>query len=204
MTIRKSLFFFAAFFTLIIASTACNGDDATATPRPRGYPRIIFPEKGVVQAFNSPSCPFTFTYPNYATIERDVLFFEDKAPSDCWFNVKIPSLNAVIYCSYYDLGSKNKFEKLRSDAFTLAGKHVLKADFIEDLPFQNNNGVKGFTFDIQGPAACPFQFYLSDSTRHFLRGAMYFNSAVQPDSLAPVLAFVKTDLQAMMQSFKWQ
>jgi gliding motility-associated lipoprotein GldD len=185
---------------LILLLFACGHD--SFTPKPRGFPRVKLPEKQY-QPFREAYCGFTFDYPTYATIEKDTLFFEDRPPSECWFNIKVPSLNAEIHCSYYDIKSKENFERLRKDAFELAGKHVIKADFIDDQPFRNAQGVGGFTFDIQGPAACPFQFYLTDSTRHFLRGALYFNAAARPDSLAPVLNFMKQDLERMLGSFQW-
>ena len=71
------------------------------------------------------------------------------------------------------------------------------------LPFPME-GVGGFAFDIQGPAACPFQFYMTDSTRHFLRGALYFNAKMQPDSLAPMIQFMKQDMTKMMETIEWK
>ena len=98
--------------TICFTFMACS-DEGGATPKPRGYPRLVFPEKGY-QKFDENYCTFTFDYPKYAVIEQDKLFFDEAAPSDCWFNIKITSLNAIIYCSYYDIGAKNKFDKLRN------------------------------------------------------------------------------------------
>ena len=196
------------FFILltIIIFASCNNDN-TATPKPRGYPRVIFPtfdEAKRYQKFDENYCQFTFDYPVYGKIEQDALFFDQAAPSACWFNINMPSLNAVLHCSYYDISQKNKFEKLRSDAFSLAGKHVIKADFIDDRPIHNPQGVSGFAFDIQGPAACPFQFYMTDSSKHFLRGALYINAAAKPDSLAPVIDFLKKDMGRLIATFAWK
>ena len=87
--------------------TAC--EEAAVTPKPRGYPKVTLPEKAY-QKFDEKYCHFTFEYPTYATIERETLFFDEKAPSDCWFNIKVPSLNAEIHFSYYDIAGKNTFE----------------------------------------------------------------------------------------------
>jgi gliding motility-associated lipoprotein GldD len=195
---KQSLFLSIVLISLI---TAC--EEPTFTPKPRGFPRVILPEKGY-QKFGENYCGFTFDYPKYASIEQDTLFFDEKAPSDCWFNIKVPSLNAVIYCSYYDIDGKNTFEKLRGDAFNLAGKHNLKADYIDELPVNKPNGISGFVFNIEGPAACPFQFYLTDSTRRFMRGALYFNAQARPDSLKPVVEFIKTDIMQMINTFEWK
>ena len=201
MTVLKILKFAFLPCALCLLFIAC-GDDSF-TPKPRGYPRVFLPEKAY-QQFDTNFCAFTFQYPKYAVFEQKSLFFEEKPPSNCWFNINVPSLNAEIHFSYYDIHSKAEFEKLRKDAFELAGKHVIKADFIDDRPFRNAQGVGGFAFDIQGPAACPFQFYMTDSTRHFLRGALYFNTKMQVDSLAPMIQFLKQDLEKMMETFEWK
>jgi gliding motility-associated lipoprotein GldD len=197
--------FFGATALLIIAS--CGDGDNAQTPKPRGYPRIEFPTFDAAnryQKFDANYCQFTFDYPTYAKIERDTLFFDEAPPSDCWFDMTIPSLNATLHCSYYDIGGKNKFDKLRSDAFSLAGKHVIKADYINDQAIHNPQGVNGFAFDIEGPAACPFQFYVTDSTRHFMRGALYINAPSKTDSLAPIVAFLKEDMGRMLKTFTWK
>lgn len=65
-------------------------------------------------------------------------------------------------------------------------------------------GLSGFAFEMKGPAASPFQFFLSDSTNHFFRGALYFNTQARPDSLAPVYEFVREDLMKMIETFEWK
>lgn len=200
----KKLFFLLA---TTVCMTACGDGDNAQTPKPRGYPRIDFPifdAANRYQKFDENYCAFTFDYPTYAKIERDTLFFDEMPPSDCWFNVSIPSLNATLHCSYYAIGAKNKFEKLRTDAFSLAGKHVIKADYINDQRVLNPQGVGGFAFDIEGPAACPFQFYMTDSTQHFMRGALYINAPAKTDSLAPIVAFLKEDMGRMLKTFAWK
>ena len=82
--------------------------------------------------------------------------------------------------------------------------HNKKANYIEEQGIRLPNGASGFIFNIEGPAASPLQFFLTDSTRHFLRGALYFNTSVNPDSLAPVLDFVKKDIFHMIETFEWK
>ena len=198
-------FFFLA--TALLSIVACGDGDTAQTPKPRGYPRIDFPTFDAAnryQKFDANYCQFTFDYPTYANIVRDTLFFDETPPSDCWFNMTIPSLNATLHCSYYDISSKNPFDKLRADAFALAGKHVIKADYINDQRILNPQGVSGFAFDIEGPAACPFQFYVSDSTKHFMRAALYINAPAKTDSLAPIVTFLKEDMGRMLKTFTWK
>jgi len=68
----------------------------------------------------------------------------------------------------------------------------------------NKNGVEGLIMEFTGPAASPMHFYLSDTTEHFLKGSLYFNTQARPDSLAPVTEFIKTDIAGIINSFSWQ
>lgn len=201
--VRKSfmLKIYPILFIIFILSTV-RCEEMSNTPKPRTYPRIVYPEK-LYQMYNS-ACPFRFEYPKYGVVERDTIFMNRKAPSDCWFNVKIPSMNAVIHCSYYPIDDKNTFNKLRTDAYELAGKHNVKADYIDELPINKPHHVSGFIFNIEGQAASPFQFYLTDSIHHFLRGALYINAPMKGDSLIPVIEFMKTDVLQMINTFEWK
>ena len=200
-TIQNMKYSYCALL-IIFLSGIVGCEDVSYTPKPRTYPRIIFPEKAY-EIYNT-ACPFRFQYPKYGRVERDTVFLGKKAPSDCWFNVQVESLNAVVHCSYYPIGGKNTLEKLRNDAYELAGKHNVKADYIDELPVNKPNHVSGFVFNIEGQAASPFQFYLTDSTHHFLRGALYINANVKGDSLKPVIEFMKTDVLEMINTFEWK
>ncbi len=195
-----SLNTWAAVLVLSLIVASCGGE--TYTPRPRAYPRVEYPEKAY-QRFDENYCHFTFEYPVYAVVQQDTTFFNEKAKDPCWFNIYMPDFDATVHCSYYPIGKTHPLEKLREDAFDLANKHQVRADFIEEFPISKPNGVSGFAFSIEGPAASPFQFYLTDSSRHFLRGSLYFNTQAKPDSLAPVLDFVKRDLMQMINTFAW-
>ncbi len=177
-------------------------EEVIYTPKPRAYPKVVYPEK-VYQSFDKNYCKFTFEYPEYAKIEQDTLFFNEKPVDPCWFDILIPAFNAKIHCSYYPINSVNTFDKLNSDAFDLASKHNLKANYIDDLVIKKPNGVSGIAFNLEGEVASPFQFFLTDSTTHFVRGALYFNTQSRPDSLAPVKDFVKTDIMHLINTFEW-
>ena len=162
-----------------------------------------YPEKNY-QKFTEPYCNFTFEYPSYAHIEQEKSFFNEKPIHPCWFDIFMPQFDAKIHCSYYPINETNNFDQLTSDAFTMANQHNLKANYIDDLIISKPNRVGGIVFNIEGPVASPFQFFLSDSTSHFLRGALYFNTQARPDSLQPVIDFVKTDIMHMINTFDWK
>jgi len=188
---------------MVILLSACAGENV-AVPKPRAYPKVTYPEKSYKISDQS-YCNFTFEQPVYAVIERDTTFFEEKPDSDCWFNINVPDLNAKIYCSYNPVKDRKGLDKLVQDAFDMAQKHNVKASYIEelivDLP---ESDVHGLVFSIDGPAASSYQFFVTDSTRHFLRGALYFNSRANPDSLAPVTAFMRADVNHLISTLKWK
>jgi gliding motility-associated lipoprotein GldD len=186
---------------IVLGLSAC--EDNTAVPKPRAYPRVKYPRKEYVP-FKEGYCDFTFDLPKYAQVDHDTLFFNEKAKSDCWFNILVPELNAKIYCSYYPIGNRADFDELVKDAYEMTNKHNIKASYIDELPIHRNaDHVHGVVFNVEGPAASSYQFFLSDSTRHFLRGALYFNTQARPDSLAPVVKFMKVDLDRMVSTLKW-
>ncbi len=193
------------FFLLLPLSAlilGCNSDPIS-TPKPRGYPKVVYPEK-VYQAFDKEFCQFTFEYPRYAQIEQKATFFDEKPTSECWFDITVPSLSSQVHCSYYEINEDNTFDKLRDDAFKLTYKHSIKANSISEIPISMpERNVDGFIFDLTGPVATTFTFYLTDSTDHFLRGALYFNTQARPDSLAPVYNFIKDDILHMIETFQW-
>ncbi len=193
---------FIGAFCLTFLLAAC--DEYVPVPKPRAYPRVIYPEKSY-RPFDQGYCNFTFDLPTYAVVERDTTFFDERPASDCWFNITVPALNAAIYCSYYPVTSRARLDKLVEDAFTMANKHNIKANYIDQIPVhRDENHVHGIIFSIDGPTASAYQFFVTDSTENFLRGALYFNTQARPDSLAPVLAFMKEDVNRMLGTLKWE
>ncbi len=192
----------AAFIAIIcLLLSACYRPEYT--PRPRAYPKVEYPQKAW-QNFQLSSCDLSFEYPVYAVVQRDSFFFDEAPPHPCWFNIYFPDFDAKIHCSYYQVGRPKSMDRLKQDAFEMVDWHNKRANFIEEKGVRLPNGVTGFVFNIEGPAASPFQFYLTDSTRHFLRGALYFNTSVNPDSIAPVFDFVRQDIMHMIETFQWK
>lgn len=180
---------------------ACNSDYSVG--KKKGYFRIDFPEKKY-QTFNWEGYPYTFEYPVYATVIRDSVFFDDKA-GDYWLNIDIPRFAGRIHISYKTIGPDNQFDSLVNDAFKMAyKKHVDVSTGIEELAIRTPNNIGGIYFQLGGNTATANQFFLSDSTKHFLRGALYFDAAPNADSLGIVNDFLKKDLEHLISTLKWK
>lgn len=170
----------------------------TPAPKPRGYFRIDLPEKHY-RILDS-IYPFRFEYPVYARISRDV-----NAPDEInWINVDFPRFKGSLHLSYKPVN--HDLSTFTEDSHSLVMKHIPKASAIEEVRIENNqHHVFGLVYDIKGTgAASPYQFYVTDSTHHFLRGALYFNVIPNNDSLAPVIDFVKTDIQHLLETLEWK
>jgi gliding motility-associated lipoprotein GldD len=117
--------------------------------------------------------------------------------------LQFPSLNATLYISYNAV-EKDKLDVLVRDAYNFANNHSNKASFIEDSAFENPIGLKGVFFHLGGDVASPYQFFITDSSRHFFRAALYFDTTPNADSLAPVIDFLHQDLKQLVQTFRWK
>ncbi len=171
---------------------AC-GDKAYA-PRPKGYFRIDFPEKTYKQ-YNG-DCPFKFEIPEYS-------FLIKEKDDNCWFDIYFPQFKATVYMTYRTVN--NDLDTLLNDAHDFAYKHTVKADAIEENIFEKDSSrVFGCLYNIKGNVASQVQFYMTDSTTHFMRGSLYFEARPNKDSLAPVVDFVRNDIEHFMESFEWR
>lgn len=186
------------FCSIVLIS--CN---SPYTFKKKGYFKIDFPEHSYKQ-FDQQGFPYSFEYPAYGAIIRDTTFFEDKPENPWWLNIDLPSLGGRIYISYKEVG-KNKFDSLVNDAFTMSYKqHTYKASGIEPQPFVTENNISGVYFTLTGNTATANQFFLTDTAKHFLRGALYFSATPNEDSLSIVNDFVKKDLQHLINTVKWK
>jgi gliding motility-associated lipoprotein GldD len=174
-----------------------SDDDAPIAPKPKAYFRLSFPEKKYV-TYDS-TCPFTFERPVYSKMEND----KNYGAEPCWLNLTFPTFNGTLHLSYKAVNGN--IQQYLADTYTLASKHQIKASGIEEqLISRDSDKVYGLIYEIRGNAASSIQFFLTDSTHHFLRGALYFNAVPNTDSIAPVLVFIRQDIHKMIDTFKWK
>ncbi|MFN5705341.1 MAG: gliding motility lipoprotein GldD [bacterium] len=188
------------FFTLIIIAiffSACSNNEYV--PKPRGYYRINLPEKSYVDY--SSGCNYSFKIPVYADVRND----SSRDSQPCWKNVVYPTLNGRLHLSYFKIENQKMLGSLIEDSRRLVFKHTVKAEGIQESKISNDQSkVYGLFYDIEGNAASSIQFFVTDSSSNFLRGALYFYAEPQADSIAPVLEFVKKDIMVMLESFNWK
>lgn len=182
--------------SLMLTIPACNENDYI--PKPRGYFRINFPGKEY-RSFDT-TCPYTFEYPKYAVIKPDPNVSADL----CWYNIDFPAFRGTLYLSYKPVN--HNVSEYFEDSRNFVTKHIPKADDIAATEYHNDSAnVHGLIYDIKGTnVASVYQFCVTDSSRHFLRGALYFYAAPNNDSLAPVLDFIRQDIDHLLSTLRWK
>jgi len=192
MKIRVIGYLLFAFFLV-----ACQSNSG---PKPRGYYRIDLPEKNYVEL--AKDYPFTFVFPEYSEINKYEGVNREGEDTDNWLNIDFPSFGAHLYLTYKPVS--NNLGDLIEDSHSFVYKHVSVADGIEQVTFINEEeSVYGLLFDIKGNAATSLQFYLTDSISRFMRGALYFDCEPNRDSLAPLIKFLRRDIEVLMENFTW-
>ncbi len=182
------------FKLVIFLVSSCSSD---YSPRQRGYFRIDFPERSYV-AYEG-DCPYRFKYPGFASIIED----DSRMAQPCWINIDFPQFRGRLHISYMEVD--DNLVEFMEDSRKLAYKHTVKADGIDERIFINHaNRVYGVLYDIKGNSASALQFFLTDSSRHFFRGALYFNVQPDKDSLAPVIDYFREDILYLIESFAWK
>jgi len=191
------LLLFSGSLTIIFS---CN---SPYTYKKKGYFHIELPEKKY-QEFDQPGYPYTFEYPVYSNVIKDTTFFDARPENDWWINIDVPRFGGRIYISYKEV-EKNNFDSLVNDGFKMAYKqHTDVSTGINDSLMRTPNGVEGIYFSLSGNTATANQFFLTDSTKHFLRGALYINAAPNEDSLGIVNEFLKKDVLHLINTLKWR
>ena len=174
------------------------GCEEEYTPKPKGFFRIDLPEHSY-KNFAPADCPYSFDINKQAFIANS----RSNVNEPCWVNINYPRFKSTVHISYKQID--NDLPKFLEDSRTLVYKHTVKAsDLQEKLIVNDSAKVYGLVYFLEGNAASTMQFYLTDSTNHFLRGALYFNARPNPDSIAPVQEFIRQDIVHFIKSFKWK
>jgi len=198
MTVRTLVI----FYLLPLLFVFCQ-NKKSPVPKPRTYPRVEYPAK-TYQKLSLQECPFSFEYPDYAIVSLKDAKGQSSTGISCWLDIHIPLFDATIHCTYTTISEKTSFDDLVKDAFTIANQINLRSDFRDDLPISLRPGMGGLLFDFEGASASPTQFFLTDSTTHFFKAGLYFNTASKPDSLSPIIEFLDRDIAHMIKTMQWK
>jgi gliding motility-associated lipoprotein GldD len=177
---------------LVTLLSACGSDPV---PRPRGYFRIDLPE----QRYSSwdPGCGYAADLPDQC---RPIPAHAKERI--CWYDLRFPQYHATVHLTYRKIS--DDLAELVEDAHDFKRKHETKAARIgQERVLRDTARVFGTLFDVEGDVASPMVFYLTDSTDHFLYGALYFKARPNADSLAPVTERLRADMRHFVATLRW-
>ncbi|MEQ8238995.1 MAG: gliding motility lipoprotein GldD [Cyclobacteriaceae bacterium] len=167
-------------------------------PKPKGFNRIILPEQEYQVL--SDTFPYQFEYSKNAQILKDNSWISERY----WIDIYYPEMDANIQITYKAInGSEKRAAEFFNDSYQLTAKHNVKAYAIDENILELPNGDFASVVALEGEVPTQFQFHVSDSTQHFMRGALYFKMATQNDSLAPVIDYLKRDIIHMLTTLRW-
>lgn len=197
MNINKSIILALCTCCLFLS---CSNDDSEEgyVPKMRGYFKIDLPphEYQLLKEKH----PFQFEYSKYADVTNDTTGLV----GDHWINVSYKDFDADIQLTYKVPKNKKEYLQIVDEHIKLTNKHQVRAYSIEEIQITNPKGKKYFVYELVGDVPSPFQFYATDTTKNFIRGALYFKTSQKNDSLAPVIEYIKEDVVHMLNTLEWR
>jgi gliding motility-associated lipoprotein GldD len=186
------------FFPLASLVLVCFACETNWLPKPPGYNRIDLPRHEYNRL--EEGYPYQFDFSTQSQVEADSFNLSEKE----WINLNYKKLGAKVHLTYKKIDQNTNFKALSNDAFNLTAKHQIKAYGIEEVVLLTPNGYSAVVAELTGEVPTQFQFFVTDSTTHFLRGALYFNTALKNDSLAPVIEYIKIDLAHLINTVNFE
>ena len=193
---RTSSLFFLTAVVALLGLAACTAD---YVPKPNGFNRIDLPKHAYVSLPDT--FPYNFEYAQQAQLYPDTSYNAEPY----WLNIYYPDYAANIQLTYKAVNNdRQRLETLLEDAYQLTANHQIKASSINEAVVGTPSGKRALVAELTGEVPSQFQFYITDSTQHFLRGALYFRTATANDSLAPVIEYIKADMIHLLNTLEWE
>lgn len=183
----------------ITCFSSCKKKESSYIPRPKGYNRISLPNHRYQKLDGQ--YPYSFEFSKYAEVVPDTF----KTAGKDWIFINYPQFKANIQITYKPVqNDPSKLKAYIDDSYKLTVKHQIRASSIQEQKVLTHAGLSAMIFKIEGDVPSPYQFYTTDSTKHFLRGAIYFPTASKNDSLAPVIDYLQKDMVKLLSTLEWR
>jgi len=184
---------------LLVLFFLLAGCEQSYTPKPKGYNRLILPAHEYTVLPDS--LPYSFEISTAARILRDSSYIAERY----WIDLLYPAITANIQITYKNLNQDPQFLKeLVNDSYKLTAKHQIKAYAIEESVVKTPSGKTAVIAELEGEVPSQFQFFITDSTHNFVRGAIYFRTSTKNDSLAPAIEYMKIDAMHLINTLRWK
>jgi len=178
-----------------LVTTACQREHQ---PKPLGYNRLLLPTHDYLQLPDT--FPYSFQYSKHAKLMKDTSRISERF----WIEIYYPQLKSNIHITYKAVRSAKVLREYLDDSYTLTAKHQIKAYAINEVISKTPSGKTAVIAELEGEVPSQFQFTITDSAANFMRGALYFNTQVANDSLAPAIEFMKRDMMQIINTLEWK
>jgi gliding motility-associated lipoprotein GldD len=150
--------------------------------------------KGGYEVVDRDACPYIFEINDRARV---------LSKGDCSMKIEYPEMEATVFINYKPI--QNNLRELLIDGQKLSYDHNRKADIIAEYPFSNvDKNAYGMMYEVEGDAASNAQFYVTDSTKHFITASLYFYAQPNFDSIYPAVDYVKKDMIKILETLEWK
>ena len=182
----------------ILCVMSCGEDPI---PKPKAFLRLEYPAP-VYENTEAAELPFTFSKNVLADKVGDIKISRNGTSKG--LDIVYPSLKGTLYLTYNEI-NKESLKNFLIDAQNITQKHAQKAEEIVEQPYINEERkVFGMFYEVGGNAASQSQFYVTDSTKHFITGSLYFYVKPNYDSILPAAHYLKNDIRHLMESITWK
>lgn len=176
---------------LLVMGIVFLGCKENVLPKPKAMLRLEYPRANTEEL---QTAAYIFEYNEMARI---------KSKGNASLTLDYPELKGSIFITYKAID--RNLNELLSDAQKFSYEHVVKADNIIEQPFLNEeNKVYGMFYEVKGDAASQSQFYVTDSTKHFVTGSLYFYAKPNYDSILPAAVYLQKDIRRIMETLHWK
>ncbi|MDF4203555.1 gliding motility lipoprotein GldD [Maribacter sp. SA7] len=180
---------FVKFFVVFLLIVSCK--DEQVLPKPKAKMRLEYPQ-GKLADLETEN--FSFKYNQLANAEPN---------GDQAYTISYPEMKGAIFLSYKKINGN--LSQLINDSKRLSYEHAAKADNIVEQPYVNaDQKIYGSLFEVQGNAASQSQFFVTDSTEHFLTGSVYFYTKPNYDSILPAASYLQNDIRGIIETLRWK
>lgn len=185
---------------VVLCSVVAGCSDGEDTPKPKAYLRITLPEKRY-RVCDTTGLPFTFECAQEAAV-----VWKKNTGRDKWIDIAYPSHNSIIFLSYRSIHSLQELKAETDTSYQFLTVHFKQSSGVDEKQYVNTaEEVYATTFHLKGKnVASTYQFWATDSSSHFLRGALYINCPPNNDSLAPLIEYLQSDVNRLIETLRWR
>ena len=190
----------SVFLWICLAVLAAACSDGNETPKPQAYLRIDMPPHAY-SVCDTMALPFTFELSNLAEVQ-----WKKNLPRDKWFTIAYPKYKGYVFMTYKAMNGVRDLRAQIDTSYKFVEGHFSFSSGIDENKFvDREHRLSGTTYHLKGQnVASTYQFWVSDSNRHFIRGALYIDCTPNNDSLAPVLDYLQEDINHLIESIRWR